>query len=97
MNNIDGFYIYTTGYVPSLDTYPGWNVPKPIRVLIDSNMSDVKILSNDIINLTKLDWNTSDFSKRMPVTISVSRKIGKIMGEVNMQGMEPPISYVWFM
>jgi len=96
-NNFSGFYISTTGYVPALDTYPGSSVPMPIRVIIDSAMSNVKTLATDIMNLTKLDWNSSDFSKRMPATLSVSEKISNIMGEINIQGIEPPNSYVWYM
>ncbi len=96
-NNLSGFYISTTRYVPALDTYPGSSVPMPIRIIIDSAMSNVNTLATDIMNLTKLDWNSSNFSKRMPATLSVSEKIGNIMGEINIQGIEPPNSYVWYM
>jgi hypothetical protein len=49
------------------------------------------------MGLTKLDWNSSTFYTRMPVTIGVSRKIGEVMAEmVAIQG-EPPNSYKFFM
>jgi hypothetical protein len=27
-----GAYLWTMGYVPRLDTYPGWEVPNPLAV-----------------------------------------------------------------
>ena len=32
--------------------------------------------------LTKMNWNTADFSCRDPVTIAFSRRIGQILAEL---------------
>jgi len=51
-----------------------WKVCKTTCTILSSD-SDTKIGARDIINLTKLDWNSTDFCKRMPVTLSVSKAI----------------------
>ena len=53
-----------------------WKVCKATCTILSSdNDSVTKIGARDIINLTKLDWNSTDFCKRMPVTLSVSKAI----------------------
>ncbi|TKJ23920.1 MAG: hypothetical protein CEE43_01790 [Promethearchaeota archaeon Loki_b32] len=96
-NNKKVFNLYTTGYIPCLDTYPGSMIPKPIEVIVEKSDSDTEILARDIINLTKLDWNSTDFCKRMPVTLSVSKKVGKIMGELKGRDITPPTAYSNYM
>lgn len=57
--------------------YLGSGVPKPLRVKIAEVSSPIKIIATDIMNLTKLDWNTTTSAKSLPVTISVSKKWAK--------------------
>lgn len=92
-NNKRIFNLYTTGYIPCLDTYPGSMIPKPLEVIVEKADSSTETLARDIINLTKLDWNSTDFCKRLPVTISVSKKVGKIMGELKGRDISPPTAY----
>lgn len=49
------------------------------------------------MGLTKLDWNSSTFYTRMPVTIAVSRKVGAVMAEMVSSGGITPSSYRFFM
>jgi hypothetical protein len=49
------------------------------------------------MGLTKLDWNSSTFYSRMPVTIGVSRKVGAVMAEMVSGGKTPPSSYRFYM
>lgn len=91
------FDIFTTGYIPALATYPGSQIPRPIRVYCDECASNIDILAKDMMNLTKLDWNSTDLAKRLPTTISVSKKVGKILGEINGREIEPPAAYAYYM
>lgn len=92
------YYLYTTGYVPCLDTYPGATVPNPIVVRLARNDTTPYKIGKDILALTKLDWNTADFCKRRPVTISVSKKVGDILAEMKLRGIEnPPEGYMYYM
>lgn len=93
----DCFNLYTIGYIPCLDTYPGSFVPDPIEVIIEKSDSDIRTLAKDIMDLSKLDWNSTEFCKRLPATIAVSRKVGYIMGELRGSDIEPPSAYCNYM
>ena len=48
--------------------------------------------------LTKLDWNTADFCRRVPVTLSVSKKVGNILSEMRENDIyKPPSGYRYYM
>jgi len=59
--------------------------------------TSVEGVCSDMMGLTKLDWNSSTFYTRMPVTIGVSKKVGKVMAEMVASKGEPPSSYKFFM
>ena len=81
---INKMILYTVGYVSALDTYPGSGVPRPLEIDLVKTDSSYEKLAYDIMNLSKLDWNSSAFCKDLPVTISTSRKVGEIMAEVSL-------------
>lgn len=92
------WFLYTTGYIPSLGTYPGAMVPKPLGINVVRADSDVQTICKDIMPLTKLDWNTADFCRREPVTISVSKKVGEILSEFHENDVtNPPHGYRYYM
>lgn len=64
-----------------------------MEVIIEKVDSNVKIMAKDIMDLTKLDWNSADFCKRLPATIAISQKVGNIMGDLRGKDIEPPIAY----
>lgn len=64
---------------------PGWKyfkgkrrIPTPILVKRYSGTSDVITVSNEIIALSKMDWNSADMYSQLPATIQSSRQIAKI-------------------
>ena len=89
--------LFTSGYVPALATYPGPSVPRPLHLICQRLDSSIETVCADIMGLTKLDWNSSTFYTRMPVTIGVSRKVGEVMAEMVASQGEPPNSYKFFM
>ena len=55
-------------------------------------------IGKDLMALTKLDWNNADFNTRVPVTISVARKVGEILSESSLQYVDDfPTSYRYYM
>ncbi|MHB1261754.1 MAG: argonaute/piwi family protein [Thermoplasmatota archaeon] len=93
----DGAFLYTTGFVPALRTYPGSSVPAPIgfrAARLDTSLDQV---AADLMALTRLDWNSTDFCTRQPVTISVSRKVGSILSEARARNLDPPAPYRFYM
>lgn len=89
--------LYTTGYVPSLRTYMGSSVPAPLEIDTYRQDSTPEQIAKDIMALTKLDWNNTDFNKRLPVTIGVSKKVGAILSETKARNVEPPQNYKYYM
>lgn len=92
-------YLYTKGFVPSLATYPGPNIPEPLIVKPDNEISDTSYqeICEEILAFTKLDWNTSDFSKKKPVTIRVSRAVSNILAEASAREMDIDSHYYFYM
>jgi len=75
--------LYTSGYIPFLKTYPGARAPLPLEVLEHIGDSPWDLILRDILSLTKMNWNTADFSCGVPITIAFSRKVGQILAEVS--------------
>ncbi len=92
-------YLYTKGFIPELSTYPGLRVPKPITIKPDESVCDTPIqeITEEILAFTKLDWNTSDFCKKLPVTIQVSRAVGKILSESKARDLAVDPHYYYYM
>ena len=94
----DQSILYTTGYVPLLDTYNGSSIPSPLFLTAYRMGSSPEQIGKDIMALTKLDWNNADFNTRVPVTISVARKVGEILSESSLQDVDDfPTSYRYYM
>ena len=74
--------LYTVGYIPYLRTYPGPRVPQPLAILEHFGDSPWDEVLQEIMALTKLNWNTADFACSMPITIAFSKKVGQILAEL---------------
>ena len=92
------WFLFTTGVIPSLGTYPGSTVPMPLMIETYRLNSTPYQVCKDIMALTKLDWNTADFCRRVPVTLSVSKKVGDILSEMRENDIsEQPSGYLYYM
>ena len=90
-------FVYTSGFVPALNTYYGSRVPMPLQITSYRQDSENQTLLDEIMALTKLDWNNTNFNSRLPVTISVSRKVGEILAELRQINAKPLESYRYYM
>jgi len=75
------FLLYTSGYSPRLRTYAGHSIPNPLRV-IHLGDSSRKEVAEEILGLTKLNWNTTAFSTSMPITLRFAGEVGRILSEL---------------
>lgn len=76
------FLLYTSGYVPFLRTYPGPRVPQPLEILEHIGDSPWDLVLREVLALTKMNWNTADFSCSAPITTAFSRRVGQILAEL---------------
>lgn len=97
--NTNSYFLYTKGYVPSLETYPGPRIPTPITIELDPevNYTSYRKICREILSFTKLDWNTSSFCKKLPVTIKVARSVGAILAESKNRGIDVKPQYYYYM
>lgn len=73
-------YLFTSGFMPELDTYPGPHVPQPFEVRRVGDGNAVSA-AQDVLNLTRMNWNTADIKGKWPVTLSFARRVGGILDE----------------
>jgi hypothetical protein len=72
-------FLFTTGFMPELGTYPGPHVPQPFEV--QSIGEDASEAAQDVLNLTRMNWNTADIRAKWPVSLSFARRVGGILDE----------------
>ncbi len=72
-------YLWTSGYVSALDTYPGWEVPNPLRIEVTAGQGEIEDVAADIFCLTKLNYNACLYGDGLPVTLRFADAIGEIL------------------
>jgi hypothetical protein len=95
---IEGSYpiIYTHGFTPYFDTYPGVHVPEPWTILETHGDSGLRELAAEMLALTKMNVNNAAFSDGTPITLAFARKVSEILKQV---GPEMPVrsEYAFYM
>jgi hypothetical protein len=76
----DTHFLYTHGYSPRLRSYPGHHIPDPLIIEHHGDMES-QTVCKEILGLTKLDWNTTSFNKKLPITLAFSNRVGLILAE----------------
>jgi hypothetical protein len=75
-------YLWTSGFLPRLDTYIGPETPNPLHISIQrstGDMPELKTVLGDIMGLTKINYNACNYSDGLPVTIRFADKVGDIL------------------
>jgi len=72
-------YLWTTGFTPRLNTYPGREVPNPVTVDIVNGDADLHQVLTDLMSLTKLNFNNAGFADGLPVTLRFADLTGEIL------------------
>lgn len=54
-------------------------VPAPIRIDIQHGAADIRQVAQDILGLTKLNYNACRAGDAMPVTVKFSDRVGEIL------------------
>jgi hypothetical protein len=78
--NGDKTFLFTTGFMPELGTYPGPHVPQPFEVRC-LGPEDAIEAAQDVLNLTRMNWNTADIRGKWPVSLSFARRVGGVLDE----------------
>lgn len=72
-------YLWTSGYVPRLETYAGREVPNPLAIDITQGNADLDDVLADVLALTKLNFNACIYGDGLPVTLRFADAVGEII------------------
>ena len=61
--------LYTRGSVDFFSTYPGLYVPRSLELQCDTTEQTPKFLAQEILALTKMNWNNTQFDGFSPITV----------------------------
>jgi hypothetical protein len=71
--------LYTRGSVPYFETYTGMYIPSPIEVRLFEHDESPNIICDEILALTKMNWNNTQFDRKFPITLECARNVGEIL------------------
>lgn len=71
--------LYTRGSVDFFQTYPGKYIPVPLRIRSEKTEETQRFLAREILALTKMNWNRTQFDGAEPITLQASRKCSNVL------------------
>jgi hypothetical protein len=71
--------LYTRGSVDFFETYPGMYVPSPLRIRLAKAEQTQQFLAREILALSKMNWNNTQFDGAEPVTLRASRNCSSVL------------------
>jgi hypothetical protein len=75
--------LFTRGSVPYYRTYPGLRVPRPLLLRPRACDSSLPELAADVLALTKMNWNSTQFDQASPIPIRAARQVGRVLKHVS--------------
>lgn len=89
-------YLWTRGYVPRLAAYQGFETPKPLSVQITHGEAEIPQVLNDVLALTKVNYNACDFASGLPVTLKFADRVGEILMASPKAANAPPLPFRYY-
>ncbi len=90
------YLLYTRGSVEYYQTYPGMYIPSPLQIRMIRNDESPLTICREILALTKMNWNNTQFDGKYPITIFCARRVGEIMKYLTPQ-QKPQLRYAFYM
>jgi hypothetical protein len=88
--------VYLRGSVNFFATYPGMYVPRPLEFQMEAAESTARQLAVEILALSKLNWNNTQFDGGEPITVRAARRVGDIL-KCMPEGLQIRPAYRYFM
>lgn len=86
--------LYTRGSVDFFSTYPGMYIPSPILMETASVEQTPSFLATEMLSLTKMNWNNTQFDGALPITLRAAKQVSKILKYVgDNEAIEPRYSF----
>jgi len=74
--------VYLKGTVPYFEVYPGAYIPRAIEFTREDGETNSADLSRELVGLSKLNFNNTQFDTGDPITIRAARRVGDILKHV---------------
>ena len=71
--------LYLKGSVDFFRTYPGMYVPRPLEFSVHRADTPLPQLASEMLSLSKLNWNNTQFDGGEPITVRAARRVGDIL------------------
>lgn len=82
--------LYSRGSVDFFGTYPGLYIPLPLEIVCEQTEQSPRLLAAEVLSLTKMNWNNTQFDGKWPITLLAARKVGSILRHVELdESCEP--------
>lgn len=88
--------LYTRGSTPFYQMYPGMYVPRAVEVEAVETETAARTLAEEILALTKMNWNNTQFDSALPITLRAARQVGGILKYAGKE-QEITASYSFYM
>jgi hypothetical protein len=88
-------YLWTSGYIPRLNSYIGPETPNPIFINVQKGECALDTVLEDVMGLTKINFNTCLFNDRLPVTIRFANAVGEVLVSAP-QTEEPKLPFKFY-
>lgn len=75
----DTWFLYTKGSVDFYCAYPGMYVPRSLEITPIETDESPRKLGEEVLALTKMNWNNTQFDNALPITIKAARQVGGIL------------------
>lgn len=89
--------VYLRGSVPFFETYPGMYVPRPLELDLAHTDATVTEIGAEMMGLSKLNWNNTQFDGGEPITVRAARRVGDILKCMPASLPTPQASFRFFM
>ena len=71
--------LYLKGSVNFFETYPGMYVPRPLEFTIFQADTPLEQFAREMLSLSKLNWNNTQFDGGEPITVYAAKRVGDIL------------------
>jgi hypothetical protein len=89
-------FLWTKGYIPRLQGYPGFEVPNPIKIMLSKGEADIDLVMRDILSLTKLNYNKCGYGDGLPITIRFANAVGEVLTAGPNEAKVPPLPFKFY-
>src|SRR5580692_9142103 len=74
--------VYLKGTVPYFQVYPGAYIPRALEFIREDGETGASELAHELVGLSKLNFNNTQFDTGDPITIRAVRRVGDILKHV---------------